>query len=200
MPTDDPDALLAEKLHKLDDDWRACRDPLNFEVPLKLLDEIQTLSYMFPRHPDIHFVCAALSYQRGETERAQQELDAVFSVQPIYPEAAILRSQIAVEEGNLPFAARFLEQQIRLVPGHGGLREAFAGVLFLRGSWEESENQLAAAERLGAPLWRTAYHRGLVAEMTGRYLDARRFYNESLLERPDFVAADRRLEGLKILR
>ncbi len=53
-------------------------------------------------------------------------LDELASLHTAYPEAAVLRARIALEEGNRPFAIRFLDQQIRQFGDVPQLRETYA--------------------------------------------------------------------------
>ena len=70
---------------------------------------------------------------------------------------------------------------------------------FLQSDWEAAEKRLRAAERLGAPDWRVAYHRGLIAEARGRIDEAEAHYRRSLDASPSFTRARVRLAGLAAL-
>jgi tetratricopeptide (TPR) repeat protein len=140
-----------------------------------------------------------LAYDAKEPEKAQRYLDSVLAIEPTYPDAAVLRSQIAVEEGNMPFARRLLETQIGYRPDHPGLREALAGVCYLERDLEGARASLAAAEALHAPAWRVAFHRGLLAEFAGDGNEAQRQYQLCTDANPDFTPARARLDGARAL-
>ena len=114
-----------------------------------------------------------------------------------FADAAVLRSQIALEEGNIPFAKRLLEQEIKLVPDHAGLHENYAAALYLDGKLPDSRNELTVASTLGAPRWRVAYHLGLIEEASGRRDEASKLYAEALAGNPNWAPAQSRLKALR---
>jgi tetratricopeptide (TPR) repeat protein len=158
--------------------------------------EIERLSLVCPGHAPTLLTNAVIAYESGQTVKSQQFLDRIFERPGSHPDAAILRSRIAVEEGNIPFARRFLEQQILLAPDHATLRETHAGALYLSGDSEHARIELNAASELGAPRWRIAYHLGLIEEAEGRMENAKRFFSEAVAANPGFAAARARLNGL----
>lgn len=177
-----------------------CLDRLDPPRPLvdceRLRIEAQTLAVEFPTHPRVLLANAILSWNAGQVIRAQQYLDALLALQPVSPEAVVLRARIAMQEGNLRLAERLVADQVRLRPDHAELRETLAAVLYLDGRLYEADVELEAAERLGAPLWRVEYHRGLVAEAQRRDGDAAAHYAKALELAPEFAPARARLEGL----
>lgn len=200
----DPDARLATYLDLLD---RAKASGSNCETYYeeghvvvdcqRLRNEIERLNLDFPRHVPTLMANAVLAYGSGERVKAQRYLDALFAVNPVHPEAAILRSRIAMEEGNTTFARRLLERQIKQSPDHAGLREAYAGVLYLLGRHDDARSALVAARSLGSPDWRLAYNLGLVEEATGNPNEAKRLYSESVAANPAWHPAESRLIGLE---
>jgi tetratricopeptide (TPR) repeat protein len=138
-----------------------------------------------------------LAYDAGEPEKAQNYLDQLFRAQPAHPEAGILRSRIAVDDGNLPLAERVLAMQIQYTPDNAALREAMSGVLYMSGDLQGARTAIDAAALLGAPAWRVAYHRGLVAEAAGQKAEAQTQYQACLDANPSFSAAKSRLSGMK---
>jgi tetratricopeptide (TPR) repeat protein len=139
---------------------------------------------------------AVLAYDEKQFVKSQQLLDSLFSLRTTYPEAAVLRARLALEEGNTPFALRYLEQQIGLSPDHAGLRELYASALYSVGRLNDARTSLTRAERLGSPAWRIAYSRGLIEEAAGQTAAARMYYEAALRERPGFKPAESRLRGL----
>ena len=199
-----------ERLAEIVGEWRAqrsagkgCLDEVGPRRPVvdcgRLLKELDLLALEFPRNPDVLFAAAGLAQEDGRPEKAQTYLSALFALRPSHPEAAILRARIAIGEGNLPLAERTLDQQIELVPDHPGLRETSASVAYLRGDWDAAEQRLRAAEQLGAPDWRIAYHRGLIAEAQGRTDEASAHYRRSLDANPGFERARSRLAGMAVI-
>jgi len=202
---------LAPRLARLLEQWEAlkasgqtCEDLPRAGQPERDCGRIQLglrqLVAEFPNEPSALMANAVVSYEVGYPTRAQAYLDAVRALQPGHAEAVLLRSRIATEEGNLPLARRLLDQSIELSPDHPGLREAAASVAYLSGDLPRARRELRSAERLGAPGWRVAYHRGLVAEAAGDPATASGHYRESLELRPDYARARARLTGLDLVR
>ena len=126
-----------------------------------------------------------------------QFLDLILSQPKAYPDAATLRARIAIEQGNIPFARRLLEQNIKLAPDHSGLHETYAAALYLDGAIADSRSELTMAGALGAPRWRVAYHLGLLEEAAGRSDAASQLYAEALQGNPGWQPAESRLKALK---
>jgi tetratricopeptide (TPR) repeat protein len=141
-------------------------------------------------------VNAVLAYDEKQFVKSQQLLDSLFSLRAVHPEAAVLRARLALDEGNTPFALRYLEQQIQLSPDHAGLRELHASTLYSVGRLDDARASLTVAERLGAPNWRIAYGRGLIEESAGNSAEARVYYEAALRARPGWGPAEARLRAL----
>lgn len=158
---------------------------------------IERLALEFPAHTPTLLAAATLAYETGEPEKAQNYLDQLFRAQPAHPEAGVLRSRIAIDDGNFQLAQRVLAMQIQYTPDNAALREAQSGLLYMSGDLDGARAAINAAERLGAPAWRVAYHRGLVAEAAGNSGEAQTQYQACLDANPSFSAAKSRLSGMK---
>ena len=163
----------------------------------RLEREIATLGVVCSAHAPTLMANAVIAYDKQRPADAQQMLDVILSQPHGYPEAAVLRARIAIEEGNVPFAQRLLVQQIKLVPDHAGLHETYAAALYLGGKMTEARGELTMAGLLGAPRWRIAYHLGLIEEALGLGVEASRFYAEALQGNPSWGPADSRLKALR---
>jgi len=141
---------------------------------------------------------AVIAYDGHRPVQSQQFLDQILAQSRTYPDAAVLRAQIAIEDGNVPFARRLLEQQIKLAPDHAGLHETYGATLYLGGQLPEARRELTMAGALGAPRWRVAYHLGLVEEASGRPDEAGRYYSEALEANPGWAPAQSRLKALRV--
>ena len=139
---------------------------------------------------------AIVCYEAGQPAKAQQYLDQLLALKAAHPVAAVLRSRIAIDEGDLAFAKRLLEQQIQLTPDDAKLRETYASVLCLNGRYEEARSALVFASRFGAPEWRVSYNLGLVEEGLGHSDKAFQLYERALAGNPSFAAARSRRNAL----
>jgi len=195
----DPDTRLAD----LVEDYEHAKtsdgvDPDHILVDAeRYKNEIERLALEFPRHVPTLMACAVLAMDHGDFVKCQRYCDRVLSVEPVHPDAAVLRSQCAIRDGNLPASLRLLEQQKSYTPDHAGVREALSATLYLMRSLEAAAQELTAAEQLGAPAWRVAYNRGLIAEAKGDRTGAMAAYEASVAANPDFAPARSRLAGRK---
>ena len=123
--------------------------------------------------------------------------DRILAAEPVHPDAAVLRGQCAIRDGNLPAAVRLLEQQKSYSPDHAGVREALSATYFVMKELDPAARELDAAEKLGAPAWRIAYNRGLIAEAKGDRAGALAAYQAAVDANPDFGPARSRLAGRK---
>src|SRR5690606_29404789 len=123
-------------------------------------------------------------------------LDQLLSHRGARPEAAVLRSHIALQQGNANLAVELLDRQIMLAPDHSELREAQAAAYYLQGKYEAARVVLGVAGRLGAAGWRLSYHHGLICEAEQKWEEACFLYQTALEQKPDFSPALARLIGL----
>jgi predicted Zn-dependent protease len=163
----------------------------------RLAREIARLGVVCSAHAPTLMANAVIAYDEQRPAESQQMLDVILSQPRGYPDAAVLRARIAIEEGNVPFAQRLLAQQIKLVPDHSGLHETYAAALYLDGKMAEARGELTMAGLLGAPRWRIAYHLGLIEEALGLGVEASQFYAEALQGNPGWAPADSRLRALR---
>ena len=166
----------------------------------RIFFELERLAVEFPRHDRVIMANALVHYEAGQKEKAQQFLDELLSRRRVYPESAVLRARIAIEEGNLRFSRSLLERQLALAPDHAGLHELLAATLYLQGDYFGSRAALDSASRMGAPAWRIAFHHGLLAEALGELEDARLHYTECLNRNPNYQPALSRLMALSSTR
>jgi tetratricopeptide (TPR) repeat protein len=159
--------------------------------------EIEGLSVTYPGHVPTLMACAIVAYDQKQPAKAQQYLDRVLALAPDHPDATILRARIALEDGNSGLARKLLEEEVRFRPDHAGVRETLAGVYFTLGRYDDARASLAVAERLGAPLWRAAFGRGLIEEATGHATLAASFYQKAIDGNPESRSARARLRALQ---
>src|SRR5262245_18567674 len=193
-----PDAQPADALEPYEAlRAKGCRVERGTSECDRLRREIERLAVVCPGHAPTLMANAVIAYDDQRPAEAQQVLDLILAQPRSFPEAAELRARIAMEEGNVPFARRLLEQQIKLVPDHPGLHETYAALLYLDGNLSDARAELTIAAVLGAPRWRIAYHLGLIEEASGRSDEASRLYAEALQGNPGWAPADSRLKALR---
>ena len=197
----DADAQLASVLQPLEAlRAKGCDtgvDQRGFSECDRLRREIERLAVICQGHVPTLMANAVIAYDEHQPVKSQQLLDQILAQSGRYPDAAVLRARIAIEEGNVPFARRLLDQHIKLAPDHAGLHETYGAILYLDGHLPEARRELTTAGALGAPRWRIAYHLGLVEEGSGRLDEARKYYAEALEANPGWAPAQSRLNGLR---
>ena len=192
-----PDAQLASLLPPFETLYaKGCDTGADPECD-RLRREIARLGVVCPAHTPTLMANAVIAYDERRPVESQQLLDMILAQPRSYPDAAVLRARIGIEEGNLPFAQRLLEQHIRLVPDHSGLHETYAAALYLGKKMPEARSELTMAGALGAPRWRIAYHLGLIEEALGRGVEAGQLYAEALQGNPGWAPAESRLKALR---
>ena len=196
----DPDVQLADVLRELEEHRaKGCSSGTSAAGSEcdHLEAEIARLAVVCPGHAPTLMANAVIAYDEHRPQDSQQYLDLILSQPRPYPDAAVLRAQIALEEGNVPFARRLVEQEIMLVPDHAGLHEVRAATFFVDRRLDDARAELVRAGALGAPRWRVAYHLGMIEELSGHPDQAARLYMEALQGNPAFTAADSRLRALR---
>lgn len=162
----------------------------------RLQREVDRLYAEYPEQERIMMANAVFQYEMGRIEAAQFLLDQLLSSNGPHPEAAILRAQIALSEGNITRARTLLQNEIQLAPDYAELHEALASAYYLEGQYEKAEHSLQVASVLGAARWRLAYHRGLISEAQNNPVKACGYYRDSILENKEFRPAMARMLGL----
>lgn len=199
----DPDERLNDLLHEYEEarrDGDLCRELWRVDSATidceRIMREVERLYAEFPNHPRVLMTAAVMAYQSGRLEKAQFMLDQLLDRYGAQPEAAILRSQVALEQGNTTLARELLEREIRMAPDRSDLREALAAAFYIEGHYGKSRAALGLAGRLGAPGWRISYHHGLLCEAELNWEEACRFYSTALDQKADYLPAQSRLIGL----
>ena len=180
-----------------DHDGQCGRNPQAIESKEMIRRKAENLLFRYPQHVPTRFFAALLAYEANDPTRATEHLDTLFALQPIHPEAAVLRARIALEAGNAQFATGLLEDQIALRPDNAELYETLSSAYFLQNRPTDAVSALATADSLGAPKWRTAYNRGLLAESQGNTDQAIAYFKDCLKLMPGWPPAQARLRGLE---
>ena len=178
---------------------RSCTGDLGNDSFQECDGVLRRLSQIYVAYPDnerVNMAMAIVGYQSGQVEKARFVLDQLLAKGLPRPEAAVLRARIALEEGNVNRARTLLEVQVRQNPMHPELHEMLAATHYANRKFPESMTSLALAERLGAPEWRIAYHRGLIFEARKNQPAACEQYVTSYSRNRDFHAPRGRLMAL----
>lgn len=129
--------------------------------------QVERINTEFPNNDRVSLTNAVLQMESGHMQKAQFTLDQLLARPGEHADAAVLRNQIALREGNVTLALEVANREIVLAPAHYGLREALAAAHYFDGEYRQARKQLGIARRLGAPSWRITYHEGLIEEAEG---------------------------------
>ena len=164
----------------------------------KVAKDLRQLALEFPDHNAILLANAIVAREQDDVMTAQIFLDRILARDRSDPRVATLRSQLALDEGNSPFAKKLLTEQLQITPADPGVHEALAGVLFVDGDYTGALRELSAAAKLvPEPTARLHYHRGLVTEWDGRLSDALVWYDLAVETDPNLLEAQRRAQALR---
>ncbi len=101
-----------------------------------------------PDLADAHYTLGVLFWQRGEFEKATEQLQQAIQAQPNYAEAHYTLGTVLKQEGKLPEAAAALREAIRLQPDFAGAHTTLAAVLRQQGDSAAAAEEARAAARL----------------------------------------------------
>ena len=151
----------------------------------RLASELSALYLKYPNHQRTIMASALLEFEIGNTNTSQQLLDLILSKRGAYPEAAILRSRIAMEEGNLNLARTIITRQLNITPYNPSLYELQAAYYYLEGKYVKALLAIRSAERFMGNHWRISYHRGIIYEAQKDWYKACKEYTGILKVQPD---------------
>ncbi|MFK7743198.1 MAG: tetratricopeptide repeat protein [Planctomycetota bacterium] len=192
----DPDQYLQDLLSPLED-----RDAkLDAPTRDRLRFAVERLATRHPGHVPSQVAASALAMESGEPQRAQTYVDRALSLEPGNVEARCMRVRIAVADGSLDLARKLVDDGLRIRPDSFHLYESSAWLHQLNVRFDEAMRALDAAETLGAPAWRIAFHRGLVEELGGDSDAAVGHYRAAIDHNDECEPARQRLAGLLMKR
>lgn len=151
----------------------------------RLASELSGLYLKYPNSKRIMMASALVEFEIGNTSNSQQLLDLILSKRGAYPEAAILRSRIAMEEGNLTLARTIVKRQLNITPYNPYLYELQAAYYYVEGNYNEALQALTSAEHFTDRNWKISYHRGLIYEAKKEWYKACKEYTSVLKVQPD---------------
>lgn len=163
-----------------------------------LARSLESLMMEFPHAPRILIATAFVQYQLGRTLDSQFTLDQALSLSIPMPEAAVLRSRIAMSDGNFSLAKTIISRHLRLAPDYAPLYETEAASFYFQGRYGNALASLRQAEMLGTPPWRIHYHRGMIHEAMSRHSDACSDYAKVVNEIPGHPMANAKLRILRV--
>ncbi|MEP4889541.1 MAG: hypothetical protein ABJV04_05910 [Aliiglaciecola sp.] len=149
-----------------------------------LASDLNALNVQYPNNKRIMMATALVEFEVGNTANSQQMLDNLLSKRGAFPAAAVLRSRIAMEEGNLTLARSVVSKQLSITPDNPYLYEMQASYYYIEGKYTEALQSIKIAERLMPPNWRISYHRGIIYEAQEQWYKACREYTQVLEDDP----------------
>lgn len=151
----------------------------------RLASELRALYLEYPNNKRIMMASALVEFEIGNINTSQQLLDLILLKRGAYPEAAILRSRIAMEEGNLTLARKIVKRQLSFTPFNPYLYELQAAYYYMEGHYSDALQAITASERFVGTNWRISYHRGIIYEAQEQWYKACKEYKGVLKENPN---------------
>ena len=175
---------------------KVLRDKLMFK-PARV--ELKTALELAPKAPEVHSAMGSLLDMEGKLQRKPKKHKAA---EKYHREAMDLAPKEPRYHNNLGFclflqkryedAEKVVQEAIRLDPG---MLMAFNNLGFILAMLDRKEEAMRAFNELGRHV--ALNNMGVVEEMKGRPLSARRYYERALREKKDFKRARANLEALE---
>jgi tetratricopeptide (TPR) repeat protein len=103
-----------------------------------------------PDLADAHYTLGVLFWQKGDFDKASEELQKAIQNQPNYAEAHYTLGTVFKQQGKLPEAAASLREAIRLQPDFAGAHTTLAAVLRQLGDAQGAAEEAKAGARISA--------------------------------------------------
>ena len=105
---------------------------------------------MQPDLADAHYTLGVLFWQKGDFDKATEELQKAIQNQPNYAEAHYTLGTVYKQQGKLPDAAASLREAIRLQPDFAGAHTTLAAVLRQLGDGQGAVEEAKAGAKIAA--------------------------------------------------
>ena len=132
-------------------------------------------------------------YAQGNLEEAIRSLHRVLALNPKHPEALILREEI---ESEFCQSEDYFRNQFRVRQGDASLHRAYANYLYRTNRFSESIGEYRAAISLEPGNAIAYFGLGRIHCALGRPEEAKHFFQEALVRRPDYIDVKYFLAGL----
>lgn len=159
----------------------------------QLLWDLQQLHLKYPDYDDISLALARTYFESERYQDSQVILDRILDSNIASDEPVVLRSQIALQDGNINLSRTLAENYIDIIPDSPHLYEILAASYYMEGRYDKALVAIESADRLGSPSWRGHYHMGLIDEARENWSSACNHYSEALADNPGFRQAISRL-------
>lgn len=201
IPILNPDAALESLIinYEIEQKGITCRGPNKIDCS-SAAREIQKLLLANPDHTATQVLAASLFINTGRRIQAQVELDKVVRnyMPPLV--ALIMRTDLALGEGNVKLAKRLSDYSISLYAGEAKPYLQRASIEYIKGEYDKSLAYLSTSLRFGLDESIYYYHLGLINQAKHQVMQACQYYKRSLsLIPPNSALVTSRLASLQHL-
>lgn len=201
LPILNPDAALNELVerYEIKENGISCHGDKKIDC-LGAALELQQLLLANPNHTNTQVVASSVFLHSGRRIQAQVVLDELVNkyVPPLV--SLVMRTDMALSEGNIKLAKRLNEQAVSLYAGSPKPYLQKASIFYVEGSYEQALSYLSTSLRFGLEESIYYYHLGLINQVRNQLDQACNYYKQSLsLSPPNRAMVVSRLASLEYL-
>lgn len=201
LPILNPDAALNELVER----YEIKQNGINCYGEKKIdcagaASELQQLLLANPNHTNTQVLASSVFLYSGRQIQAQVVLDELVNqyLPPLV--ALIMRTDMALNEGNIKLAQRLNEQAITLYASNPKPYLQKASIYYIEGSYKQALSYLSTSLRFGLEDSIYYYHLGLINQVRNQLDQACNYYKQSLsLSPPNRALVVSRLASLEYL-
>lgn len=181
LPILNPDVALNELMERYEIKQKGirCHGKTKIDCTGAAL-ELQQLLLANPTHTNTQVVASSVFLNSGRRIQAQVVLDELVNkyLPPLV--SLIMRTDMALAEGNIKLAKRLNEHAISLYMGNPKPYLQKASIFYVEGSYEQALSYLSRSLRFGLEESVYYYHLGLINQARSQFDQACNYYKQSL--------------------
>ncbi|APD85293.1 hypothetical protein BM527_03865 [Alteromonas sp. Mex14] len=185
LPILNPDAALSEWVDRygIKEKGISCHGDRKIDC-LSASLELQQLLLANPSHTNTQVIASSVFLQSGRRIQAQAVLDELVNqyVPPLV--SLVMRTDLALDEGNIKLAKRLNERAISLYADSPKPYLQKASIFYIEGSYEQALSYLSTSLRFGLEESIYYYHLGLINQVKNQFDQACHYYKQSLTMSP----------------
>lgn len=201
LPNLNPDAALKDLVerYEIKEKGISCQGDRKIDCHGASL-ELQQLLLANPNHTNTQVIASSIFLNSGRRIQAQAVLDELVNhyVPPLI--SLVMRTDLALYEGNIKLAKRLNERAIALYADSPKPYLQQASIFYVEGNYEKALGHLSTSLRFGLEESIYYYHLGLINQVRNQLAQACHYYKQSLtMSPPNRAIVVSRLASLEYL-